>query len=71
MNLTLNSHTHCQATQASRTSQSLSKNVSKPSHRRKKSTIAQHCIRVIAGKVANIKMTPHQDRQFNKKTDNE
>ena len=31
-----NSHTHCQAAQASRTSQSLSKSVSEPTHGRKK-----------------------------------
>ncbi|RRO25530.1 hypothetical protein [Flavobacteriaceae bacterium 14752] len=48
---TLNSHTHCQATQTSRTSQSLSISVSEPTHGRKKSTIAQHCIRAIAGEV--------------------
>jgi len=41
---TLNSHTHCQASQTSRTSQSLSKSVSFPTHTddRKESTIAQH-----------------------------
>jgi len=33
---TLNSHTHCQATQGSRTSLSLSKSVSEPTHGRKK-----------------------------------
>jgi len=33
---TLNSHTHCQAAQASRTSQSLSKSVSEPTHGRQK-----------------------------------
>jgi len=33
---TLNSHTHCQAAQASRTSQSLSKSVSEPTHARHK-----------------------------------
>lgn len=36
MNPTLNSHTHCQAAQSSRTSQSLSKSVSAPVHRQKK-----------------------------------
>jgi len=50
---TLNSHTHCQAAQASLTSQSLSKSVSEPTHGRKKSTIAQHCIKAIAGEVVN------------------
>ena len=52
---TLNSHTHCQASQTSRTSQSLSKSVSFPTHTddRKESTIAQHCIRAIAGEVVN------------------
>ena len=33
---TLNSHTHCQAAQSQRTSQSLSKSVSEPTHGRKK-----------------------------------
>lgn len=33
---TLQSHTHCQAAQANRTSQSLSKSVSFPTHGRKK-----------------------------------
>jgi hypothetical protein len=50
---TLISHTHCQAALTSRTSQSLSKSVSEPTHGRKKSTIAQQCIRAIAGEVAN------------------
>jgi len=35
---TLQSHTHCQATQASRTSQSLSKSVAFPTLGRKKKT---------------------------------
>ncbi len=52
MNPTLNSHTHCQAAQSQRTIQSLSKSVSEPTHRQeRKSTIAQHCIRAIAGEV--------------------
>ena len=53
MNAPLQSHTHCQAAQANRTSQSLSKSVSFPTHMddRKESTIAQHCIRAIAGEV--------------------
>jgi hypothetical protein len=51
---TPNSHTHCQAAQASRTSQSLSMRVSFPTHgRNKKSTIAKHCIKAIAGEVVN------------------
>ena len=48
---TLQSHTHCQAAQANRTSQSLSKSVSSPTHGRKESTGIQHCIRAIAGEV--------------------
>lgn len=36
MNPTLNSHTHCQAAQSKRTSQSLSKSVSDPTHGQKK-----------------------------------
>ena len=48
---TLHSHTHYQAAQTSRTSQSLAKSVSYQPHRRKRSTIAQHCIRAIAGEV--------------------
>ncbi len=50
---TLQSHTHCQAAQSSRTSQSLSKSVSFPTHGRKESTGIQHCIRAIAGEVVN------------------
>jgi hypothetical protein len=34
--LSLNSHTHCQAAQSQRTSQSLSKSVSEPTHGQKK-----------------------------------
>ncbi|RRO13459.1 hypothetical protein [Flavobacteriaceae bacterium 14752] len=57
--LSLNSHTHCQAAQASRTIQSLSISVSEPTHgQKRKSTIAQHCIRAIAGEVVNRK-SPH------------
>ena len=48
---TLNSHTHCQAAQANRTSQSLSKSVSFPTLGRKESTGIQHCIKAIAGEV--------------------
>jgi len=54
MTPTLNSHTHCQAAQSQRTSQSLPKSVSAPTHgQKRKSTIAQHCIRAIAGEVVN------------------
>ena len=56
MTPTLNSHTHCQAAQSQRTSQSLSQSVSEPTHgQKRKSTIAQHCIRAIAGEVVNRK----------------
>ena len=49
---TLHSHTHCQAVQSQRTSQSLSKSVSESTHKQKRrSTKAQHCIRAIAGEV--------------------
>lgn len=48
---TLQSHTHCQAAQTSRASQSLSISVSFPTHGRRKSTGIQHCIRAIAGEV--------------------
>ena len=48
----LNSHTHCQAAQTSRMSQSLSISVSEPTHGRKESTgIQQSCIKAIAGEV--------------------
>ena len=54
MTPTLNNHTHCQAAHSQRTSQSLSKSVSEPTHgQKRKSTIAQHCIRAIAGEVVN------------------
>jgi hypothetical protein len=53
----LQSHTHCQAAQASRTSQSLSKSVSFPTHGRKK---RKHDCTTLAirnaGKTANIKV---------------
>jgi hypothetical protein len=53
---TLNSHTHCQAAQANRNSQSLPISVSEPTHGpKRKSTIAQHCIRAIAGEVVKSK----------------
>lgn len=46
----LNSHTHRQAAQGQRASQSLSKSVSEPMHgQKRKSTIVEHCIRAIAG----------------------
>jgi hypothetical protein len=48
---TLQSHTHCQAAQTSRASQSLSISVSFPTHGRKESTGIQHCIKAIAGEV--------------------
>jgi len=48
---TLHSHTHCQAAQANRTSQSLSISVSEPTHGRKKSTIAQQWLYVMRAKV--------------------
>lgn len=48
---TLQSHTHCQAAQASCTSQSLLISVSFPTPGRKESTGIQHCIRTIAGEV--------------------
>ena len=50
---TLQSHTHCQAAQTSRASQSLSISVSFPTHGRKESTGIQHCIKAIAGEVVN------------------
>ena len=49
-----NNHTHCQAPQTSRTSQSLSKSVSEPTltdSRTKKSTIAQQWLYVMRAKV--------------------
>jgi len=46
------SHTHCQAAQSHHASPSLPKSVSEPTRRQKrKSTIAQHCIKAIAGEV--------------------
>jgi len=54
MNPTLDSHTHCQAAQSPSAIQSLSISVSAPTHgQKRKSTIAQHCIRAIAGEVVN------------------
>lgn len=46
MTPTLNSHTHCQAAQSQRTSQSLSKSVSEPTHgqKRKKHDCPTLCI---------------------------
>jgi len=50
----LNSHTHCQAAQANGTSQSLSISVSERTHGlKRKCTIAQHCIKAIAGVAVN------------------
>tara|TARA_R110002126_G_scaffold71433_1_gene179125 strand:- start:864 stop:1028 length:165 start_codon:yes stop_codon:yes gene_type:complete len=52
MTPTLNSHTHCQAAQSQRTSQSLSKSVSEPTHgQKRKSTIAQQWLYVMRAKV--------------------
>jgi len=49
----LNSHTHCQAAQTSRTSQNLPISVTEPTHGRRESTGIQHCIKAIAGEVVN------------------
>jgi hypothetical protein len=57
---TLPSHTHCQATLASRTSQSLSKSVSFPTHGRKK--IKHDCTTMAirnAGFSAKLKVNEH------------
>lgn len=52
----LKSHTHCQVARAKLTSQNLAKSVSAPTHgQKRKSTIAQHCIRAIAGEVVKSK----------------
>ena len=54
---TLQSHTHCQAAQAKRTSQSLSKSVSFPTHGRKK--IKHDCTTMAirnAGESADMKV---------------
>tara|TARA_R110002096_G_scaffold435300_1_gene660116 strand:- start:1851 stop:2096 length:246 start_codon:yes stop_codon:yes gene_type:complete len=52
----LNSHTHCQAAQANRTIQGLSISVAVPTRgQKRKSTIAQHCIRAIAGEVVKLR----------------
>jgi hypothetical protein len=54
---TLQSHTHCQAAQANRTSQSLSKSVSFPTHGRKK--IKHDCTTMAirnAGESADMKV---------------
>ncbi len=48
---TLRIHTHLQAAQSQRISQSLTKSVSEPTHGRKESTGIQHCIKAIAGEV--------------------
>jgi hypothetical protein len=50
---TLQSHTHCQAAQTSRARQSLSISVAFPTQGRNESTGIQHCIKAIAGEVAN------------------
>jgi len=51
---TLNSHTHCQAAQSNATNQAWQR-VCLPQRTddRKESTIAQHCIKAIAGEVVN------------------
>ena len=57
MNPTLNSHTHCQAAQNSRTSQSLSKSVSAPAHGQKKKKYDRTTMAIRnAGKSANMKV---------------
>ena len=54
---TLNSHTHCQAAQANRTNQSLSKSVAGPTHGKKKkkydrtTTHIANCLIVINRKI--------------------
>ncbi len=54
---TLNSHTHCQAAQGSRTSQSLSKSVSVPTHGRKKKKYDRTTLAIRnAGESADIKL---------------
>lgn len=50
---TLNSHTHCQAAQASRTSQSLSISVPAPTHGRKKARLPNSVYVAIAVVVVN------------------
>ena len=49
----LQSHTHCQAAQTSRTSQSLSISVSFPPHGRKKARLHNSVYVTIAGEVVN------------------
>lgn len=46
-------HTHCQVAQGSSTYQNLSKSMDDPTLDERKSTGIQHCIRAIAGEVAN------------------
>ena len=50
---TLQSHTHCQAAQSQRTSQSLSKSVSFPTRGRKKARLHNSVYVAIAGEVVN------------------
>lgn len=61
---TLNSHTHCQAAQTSRTSQSLSISVSEPTHGRKKVRLPNMVYKNWAdgGKLEGI--SPHQTLGF-------
>lgn len=57
-----NSHTHCQAAQANRTSHSLSISVSDPTQgQKRKSTAPQHCIRAIAGEVVKSRSVHSTD----------
>jgi hypothetical protein len=54
---THNSHTHCQAAQSSRTSQSLSKSVSEPTHGRKKKKYDRTTLAIRnAGESADMKV---------------
>jgi len=56
---TLNSHTHCQATQTSRTSQSLSKSLSAPTHGRKRKHDCTTMAIRNAGFSAKLKVNEH------------
>ena len=53
MKPTLRIHTHWHVAQSSRTSQNLPKSMAAPTHGRKESTGIQHCIKEVAGVVAN------------------
>lgn len=68
MNPTLNSHTHCQAAQSSRTNQSLSKSVSEPTHGRKKKKYDRTTMAIRnAGESAEIKAITI-NKHFDKRT---